>query len=403
MSSTKGRITYSLVASAAFISIVLLSGPARALPGTHGLAVSTWDTSASSVVFAFHQGIFLQGEGHLSIGSYNANFTSTSGKLSAQFGLHYLNYQEGEQQTAHGISGTAITVYGVPVLGRHDNGLARGAFTVYFGGAPSALIGGEFNYLSIPIPIGIGLLLSPARAFSITPFVEIAPSINVDTAIRPFEPSEDDMADWVTIDPDTGQPVIDTDAVNGQMQDAVTDQIDVQTYFSARFRGGLAMAIHLGDRVDLGINGIVAHMGNDSDQWATQKRWSFFVGGHFSFAWDDPPSAVLPASKRLDKEDCPVVYERFQKCPGHQHMIDNIREKALEECDADQKPVVDEVDEPVHPPGGYPTTAPKPTTAPPPQPPVPAPTPTITPTPAPAPTPVIIHPPDPNAPTDGAS
>ncbi len=172
----------------AALGVLLAAGPARALPGTHGPAVSTWDTTQSTVVFAFHNG-FLLPQGYLRMAGYNANFTSTTGRLSAQFGMHYVGYQGSEDgdRAVHGISGTAVALYGIPVAGRHDNGLARAAFSFYFGGAPAALFNDGRSYVTIPLTLGLGLPFSPIRHLSIVPWIELAPSINIDTEFRDVE------------------------------------------------------------------------------------------------------------------------------------------------------------------------------------------------------------------------
>src|SRR6187551_2203622 len=91
-----------------------LAGHAAATAGTHAPAVSTYDTRASSVVFGYRHGF--SDAGSFNTFSYNANFTSTSGRLSAQFGIHYVNFKEAEADTrAHGVAGSGVAVLEFPI------------------------------------------------------------------------------------------------------------------------------------------------------------------------------------------------------------------------------------------------------------------------------------------------
>ena len=67
------------------------SSHAWALAGTHPIVVSSWDARASSVALEYRHG-FMKDGGFNDV-AYSANFSSTSGKLSAQFGLHYVNFK----------------------------------------------------------------------------------------------------------------------------------------------------------------------------------------------------------------------------------------------------------------------------------------------------------------------
>ncbi|MCS6760333.1 MAG: hypothetical protein MO852_16450, partial [Candidatus Devosia euplotis] len=148
------------------------AAPALARPGTHAPAISTWDTRASSVAFHAKLG-FLPG-GHFRNYSYNANFTSTSGNLSAQFGLHYLTLnrgpetdeqsgQETKRNTQHGASASATGLLSIPFTGRTDNGIPTAAIGIYFGAVPALLTSGNLNDLTIPLVLGLGVPYSPHK------------------------------------------------------------------------------------------------------------------------------------------------------------------------------------------------------------------------------------------------
>jgi hypothetical protein len=303
---------------ASALVLLLMTGRVGALPGSHGMAVSSWDTTLSTVAFTYDHGIM--SNGHLLITGYNANFTSTTGKLSSQFGLHYLNYlPEGGARDSHGISGTAIAVYGVPVADRYDNGLPKAAFTFFFGGAPAALIGGQLNYLTIAIPLGLAIPFSPSRHLTIAPWVELAPSINFDSVITGYSGTD-------LVDPETEE--VPSELTPEQVESIIADSVEMDVSVSARFRGGVGFAFHLGDKVDLSVNATVGHVGS-----SFKEGFTFFVGGALVFGWDDPPSAVLPpAEPSFDRADCPSIYKRFKRCPYYKRFIQKIEDATLAEC-----------------------------------------------------------------------
>src|ERR1051325_5181783 len=109
------------VAVLAGAGLVTLSSGAFARPGTHPVVVGTWDARASSVVLEYRHG-FMRGGGFNDV-AYMANFSSTSGQLSAQFGLHYESFAPTHSDpTAHGLAGTATAVFALPLTSRLDNG-----------------------------------------------------------------------------------------------------------------------------------------------------------------------------------------------------------------------------------------------------------------------------------------
>jgi hypothetical protein len=282
----------------AMLSLAATEG--QALPGTHGISVSNWDLSASSIVFAFRNGFMLNG-GHLRIASYNANFSSTSGRISAQFGLHYLNFSpDKDAESSHGISGTAVGVLALPVTKRYDNGLAKVAFNLYLGGAPAALIGGVKNYMTIPVVAGVGLAWSPLRQLSIIPWGELAPSLNVDTVIKEYS---GDLGDGGS-DPEQSVTL-----EQAQVEDVVAESVETEVSGAFRVRAGLTFAIHIGDRVDLQVVGAVANVGEKFN-----GPVAIFVGGGLAIAWDDPVPGVLPVEKRLENISCVDIEARAAQC-----------------------------------------------------------------------------------------
>jgi hypothetical protein len=293
------RAAFRGIAVRSALASLLIATGARAEPGTHGPAISTWDTRASSVVVGFRPG-FLSG-GHFDILSYNANFTATNGNLSSQFGVHYLNVRPGEGQSVlQGMGATAIALFSIPVTPRYDNGQPKLAVGLYLGAAPSVLINGRTSYLSIPFPLGLGLPWSPAKQIMITPWFEASPGVNLDTRVR----------DSATLDPSeimqtNGSVVLDQATVNKILNSAV----DFKVRGTVGLRAGLDVGVRLGDSVDLNVNGMLGSLGGGFG-----GAFVGWVGAGLTFRWDDVVSAVLPADERLLHEDCGDIAARYRAC-----------------------------------------------------------------------------------------
>jgi hypothetical protein len=291
--------TWTLTTTVAIVGSLaaLVSRPAAARPGTHGVAVSTWDTRASSIVFSARPG-FVDG-GHFHDIAYNANFTSTSGNLSAQFGIHYLNLSQGGD-TTNGVSGTAVALFSIPFADRYDDGIPAGAFALYLGGAPAGLIGARRSFLTLPAVIGMGLPWSPASAVTFTPWVEASPAVNLDTVFP-----------TVTLTQQEIDAIRGTDAAAQQaaIQSIVARGSDVEFSASFGMRLGLDMAFHLGESADLNIGGLMGSLGS-----AFGGPTVFWLDAGLVIRWDSIVPAVLPAEKRLLREDCADIEARWEMC-----------------------------------------------------------------------------------------
>lgn len=278
--------------------------PADARPGTHPIVVSTWDARASNILLEYRRGI-LDGGGFNTI-SYQANFSSTSGKLSSQFGLHYSSFDEPGAPTAHGLSASAAALFSFPVAPRFENGLARAAIGFYVGSAPTALISGERNYFSIPFVFGFGVPLSPSKVVTLTPWFELSPGANLDTVIHSFELTNVNPADYVTAD---GISLTQND-----VEQIVRDSVELKINASVGARAGLDLAVHLSDSFDLSVNAALSSVGT-----AFSGTRVLYLGGGFIWRWDQVVPAVLPAYKRLLYESCDSIEERFRSCPNSQN------------------------------------------------------------------------------------
>jgi hypothetical protein len=321
--------------------ILALGAEAAAKPGTHPVVVSTWDTRASNVLLQYRKG-FLD-DGSFNSFTYNANFSATSGKLGAQFGIHYVNYDEpGDAPKQHGLSGSATAVFNFPVGERYDNGLSRLGIGLYFGSAPTALISGERNYLSIPFLFGFGVPVTPHKRFTITPWLELSPGVNLDTVIHDYSFENENYEDYLNED---GEIELTRDDV----ERVLSDSVDLDVSVSAGARAGVDFALHASDLVDFTANLTLSSVGT-----AFKGERVIYVGGGLVWRWDDIVPAVLPPEKRLQHESCDDIETRFRSCPNR------TRWKAPEELE-NTPPVA-------APPAPLPP-APPPVSAPPPPPP----------------------------------
>lgn len=285
----------------AVMTVLLLGArPALSAPGTHAPAVSTWDTRASSVEFGFRPG-FLSG-GHFDVLSYNANFTATNGKLSSQFGLHYLNVRTGaERPVLQGLGATAVAVFNNPIGERYENGVPRSALGVYVGAAPTALVNGQTAFVSLPLVLGLGVPWAPSASATITPWIEASPGVNLDTQIRTA------TVDLTGVDAAVnGTSVTLSDAAVSKILDRT---VSFQTSVTLGLRAGLDLGFKLGDSVDLDVSGAVGSLGG-----ALQGTLVGWLGGGLVFRWDKVVPAVLSPARRLRSEDCIDVEERHRAC-----------------------------------------------------------------------------------------
>lgn len=263
------------------------AGEAQARAGYVGPTVSTWDTRASSVVAGAN---VLQAQGRVfSAFTYNTNFSATSGNLSSQFGVHYLNLSgeervdlfpddEGAPGAVHGVSAGAITLLNRPLSARHPNGLAKVSLGVYAGVVPSALVGIDRNYLTLPVVAGLGVPVAPLPWLSVTPWGEVMVSYDFDTYLRP------DEVDLSLLEGETEPTAEDVLQI-------LSDALVVDNGPAVTGRGGLLLAGHLGSRWDLHLGFTLASLELDDGR---AVAWGGSAG--LVFHWDRVVPAVLPAA-----------------------------------------------------------------------------------------------------------
>lgn len=293
---------------AALCTLALDRPAAAAAAGTHAPSVSTYDTRASSVVFAYRHGF--SNAGSFNTFSYNANFTSTTGRLSAQFGIHYVNFkQTGYDTRAHGIGGSGVAVLEYPIAGRWEDGVPKAALALHLGSVPTAYISGERNFLTIPFVLGFGVPLSPHRRLTFTPWYELAISANVDTIVRPEGVTIDSSS--VVFDPQTQTASLKPGAVEAALRQGVTIDVGV----SVPMRAGLQATLHLGRSADLDLYGMLSTLGGAFSGESVKT-----VGAALVVRWDDIVPAVLPRAEP-EALSCETLERRFRACPNSRHWL----------------------------------------------------------------------------------
>jgi hypothetical protein len=265
--TTRSRALRCLLrAVLAFAAALSVSLGAEARPNTHAPAVSTWDPRASSVVFAF--GRALSGDGSFTFTSYNANFSSTNGVLSAQFGVHYTTFEQTDDApTARGVSAGGVALISLPLSSRFDNGVPGSAFAFYIGGVPTAMFSGQLNFVSVPLVLGVGLPFSPSEYVTFRPWIELSPGLNFDTRIQ--EISTDEAI----------QSAMDGTLTREEVESLVEQGLNIQRQTTLGKRAGLSFALHLGERVDFDVNMMLGagHAGALSLGAGLVLRWDAMV------------------------------------------------------------------------------------------------------------------------------
>ena len=247
--------------------------------------------------------------------SYNANFTSTSGKLSAQFGIHYVNFASKQNDaTAHGVGASGVALFVFPVAGRYDNGVPKAAISFDIGAVPTVYVSSQRNYLTLPLVLGLGVPLSPHKALTFTPWFELDPSANLDTIFRLANINVGPDAVTVTPNPATGS--VDVKLNQGAVEAAVKKGVTVDYGFSVPMRAGLEAGIHLGESADFNLYTSIATL-----RGGFSGASVFSLGAGLVFRWDDIVPAVLPPERRLERESCDAVEARFRSCPNSRQWI----------------------------------------------------------------------------------
>jgi hypothetical protein len=212
----------------------------------------------------------LGGAGDFTRLSYNANFSSTSGVLSAQFGVHYLTYRDHEDSVlARGVSAGGVALFNFPLAERFPNGVPRTSFDFYVGGVPTALISGQLNFISVPLVLGVGMPVAPTPWLSIEPWAELSPGLNFDTRIQEVSTSS------------AVQSAMDGTLTRSEVEDLVSEGLKITEETTLGKRAGVSLTGHLGERVDLGVHLAIGagHSGSASFGAGLVVRWDAVVPG----------------------------------------------------------------------------------------------------------------------------
>ncbi len=252
---------------------------AHALPGTHAPVVATWDTRASTLGVAAHTAVMPSAT--LSSWSYLTDFSNTQGKLSSQFGVHFLQLKvDSWQNGLYGGGANATTMFNQPLTRRYDNGLPIVAVAPSLSLAPNVLLNGERNHLSVPLNLGVGVSWAPKPWLVVTPNAEWSTSFDFDTHIDAYEYMSDDSTD------DTVE--LSQQDIEEILEEAVTWEATV----GGAWRAGLAITATLW-RFDLQIDGGVLNLGSDTSQ-TLGRSLGWWSGMNVLWQWDRVVPAVLP-------------------------------------------------------------------------------------------------------------
>ncbi len=273
-SAWQGATALAATALAATLLAATLLGaqPALALVGSHGASIGTFDVRASSLGLTLdhHEA----GGAQLDVLTYHTAFTSTTGRLSSQFGIHGIHLVDKDGRSGWGMSAGAVTMFTLPAE-RFRNGVPRSAVRYWFGLVPTAAFGAIYGRVWLPMTFGGAWTLSPVQWLSFTPWVELAGGLDANADVHEAEVSlSQGGGDNVTLSQDDVKKIIDK-------------SLSWNARFGFAWRTGLEVAFHMGDRFDIALRGGAGKLGNE-------VAWNARVA--LIFHWDDVVPALLPSS-----------------------------------------------------------------------------------------------------------
>lgn len=248
-------------------ALLALPGTASALVGTHGPSITTLDSRASSV--ALSAGHFGFGSSSLTTLTYNTAFSSTTGRLSSQFGAHALLLSE--TGLGVGASAGAVAMYVVSAGERFANGVPKRATRFYGGAVPTVILGTIGGRVWVPVVMGAVQTYSPLHWLSLNAYAELAPGFDFNAKVSP-----------TALDEATGEgEKLDEEKLRKLFDEAVTWEYG----FGFGWRAGLDIGFHLGDSFDINLQGGAGNVGSEI---AWQARLTLVM------RWDDIVPAILP-------------------------------------------------------------------------------------------------------------
>ena len=260
----------SALAVAATLVATLAPQAASALIGTHGPAVTTFDTRASSVALASN---FLSfGGNNLLAVTYNTAFSSTTGRLSSQFAAHALMLNE--DGIGVGFAAGAVTMYSLSIGERFANGVPRRATNVFGGVVPTAILGTIGGRVWVPVVFGVAQSFSPVQWLTLTGYGELDPGLDFNAVVAPTALKDATQ---------TGDALSEA-----QLRDLFNRAVSWNIGFGFGWRAGADITAHLGNTFDLSLRGGAGNVG-------TEVSWS--AGLTLTARWDDFVQGVLAGSK----------------------------------------------------------------------------------------------------------
>lgn len=198
-------------------------------------------------------------------GTYLTTFTSTSSEVTANFGLHYLNFADTQEGTFHGVAASSMTKFSVSLAERFDNGVPRAQLQISPGIVPMAMVGPRSVEVDLPALLRVGVVVSPTPWFSLVPWVEGGFDLHFRGAVSEVFFDDPDVEELLDVD----------------------EMLSYELKFYSIFRSGLVANFHVG-RFDFRLHGGFITPTVDHPGVVGQ------VGASLIFRWDKVVPAVLP-------------------------------------------------------------------------------------------------------------
>lgn len=146
------------------------------------------------------------------------------------------------------------------------------------------------------------------------------------------------------------------------IKQAISDSVKVDVAFEMAMRAGLDVTLRMSESWSFNVNTYLTSLGS-----TFSGRTFVFGGAGLMFHWDDIVPAVLPASRRLAKESCEDIEQRFRACPAGKVLSEPPPSPPVQ-CVEEAKPLAPSVNPrvqdtaPAEPPNTAPAQAPVPDT-----------------------------------------
>ena len=279
-----------LSAASALLVLALASdvtGRTDALPQPH----ATFDPRASSIVLSFDQAYSDRGD--VLWAGYISNFSSTSGNLSSQFGVHYLRDTTLGPYIGNGLAASAMTHYSVPLGRRWDNGVPRGALVLFGGPVPAVVAAGIGGWVQLPMSLGAAIGWSPLPGISLHGWAELLGGVRVEARAEPLELIVDVAKQKVDETTRVTDQQVEVTLTAEDVEEVVNKAVRWQWRWWTGWRAGLNLKGDMGRHAEVNLRlAFSADPRNDLVTW---------FGATLVYRWDDIVPAVLPIGRLLRK------------------------------------------------------------------------------------------------------